>query len=147
MTAAVPSTRSEWAEDRLRQAILRGELRPGQRLHASDLAERWDVSATPLREAFQRLAGAGFVELTPQRSPGTSAPAPPCRSNTCAAPCSWSARWPRETANHGRTTVHDRAHLPPPPGYRITEGAEEIQMRRVAAQMFGYMKQRAPKGV
>ena len=31
--------------------------------------------------------------------------------------------------------------------YRITEGSEEIQMRRVAGYMFGYMKQRAPKGV
>ncbi|MCU1501801.1 MAG: acyl-CoA dehydrogenase [Ilumatobacteraceae bacterium] len=31
--------------------------------------------------------------------------------------------------------------------YRITEGAEEIQMRRVAGYMFGYMKQDAPKGV
>ncbi len=31
--------------------------------------------------------------------------------------------------------------------YRITEGAEEIQMRRVAGYMFGYMRQRAPKGV
>lgn len=31
--------------------------------------------------------------------------------------------------------------------YRITEGTEEIQMRRVAGYMFGYMHQRAPKGV
>ena len=31
--------------------------------------------------------------------------------------------------------------------YRITEGSEEIQMRRVAGYMFGYMQQRAPKGV
>ena len=31
--------------------------------------------------------------------------------------------------------------------YRITEGAEEIQMRRVAGYMFGFMKQKAPKGV
>ncbi len=31
--------------------------------------------------------------------------------------------------------------------YRITEGSEEIQMRRVAGYMFGFMKQRAPKGV
>jgi len=30
--------------------------------------------------------------------------------------------------------------------YRITEGAEEIQMRRVAGYMFGMMRQRAPKG-
>ena len=31
--------------------------------------------------------------------------------------------------------------------YRITEGAEEIQKRRVAGYMFGFMSQRAPKGV
>ena len=31
--------------------------------------------------------------------------------------------------------------------YRITEGAEEIQMRRVAGYMFGFMGQREPKGV
>jgi acyl-CoA dehydrogenase len=31
--------------------------------------------------------------------------------------------------------------------YRITEGTEEIQKRRVAGYMFGFMKERAPKGV
>ncbi len=31
--------------------------------------------------------------------------------------------------------------------YRITEGTEEIQMRRVAGYMFGFMRQDAPKGV
>lgn len=31
--------------------------------------------------------------------------------------------------------------------YRITEGSEEIQMRRVAGYMFGFMGQKAPKGV
>lgn len=31
--------------------------------------------------------------------------------------------------------------------YRITEGADEIQMRRVAGYMFGFMKQSKPKGV
>ncbi len=31
--------------------------------------------------------------------------------------------------------------------YRITEGADEIQLRRVAGYMFGFMKQQAPKGV
>ena len=31
--------------------------------------------------------------------------------------------------------------------YRITEGAEEIQMRRVAGYLFGFMNQRSPKGV
>ena len=67
MSSTVPATRSDWVEDRLRDAILRGELEPGQRLHANDLAERWAVSATPLREALQRLAGDGLVEMLPQR--------------------------------------------------------------------------------
>ena len=31
--------------------------------------------------------------------------------------------------------------------YRITEGAEEIQIRRIAGYMFGFMSQQAPKGV
>jgi len=31
--------------------------------------------------------------------------------------------------------------------YRITEGSEEIQMRRIAGYMFGFMNQQAPKGV
>ena len=31
--------------------------------------------------------------------------------------------------------------------YRITEGSEEIQMRRVAGYLFGFMRQAAPKGV
>ena len=31
--------------------------------------------------------------------------------------------------------------------YRITEGADEIQLRRVAGYMFGFMKQQKPKGV
>lgn len=64
---AAPATRSDWVEARLRAAILQGELQPGSRLHANDLADRWDVSATPLREAFQRLASDGLVEMLPQR--------------------------------------------------------------------------------
>lgn len=31
--------------------------------------------------------------------------------------------------------------------YRITEGADEIQMRRAAGYLFGFMKQKSPKGV
>jgi DNA-binding GntR family transcriptional regulator len=62
-----PETRSDWALRRLRTAILTGEFPPGTRLRAEELAERWSVSATPLREAFQRLGGARLVEVSPQR--------------------------------------------------------------------------------
>jgi GntR family transcriptional regulator, carbon starvation induced regulator len=62
-----PPTRSEWVDQRLREAILSGNLEPGERLVVSALSERWQVSPTPLREAFQRLAADGLVELAPQR--------------------------------------------------------------------------------
>jgi GntR family transcriptional regulator, carbon starvation induced regulator len=67
MAPSSPTTRSGWVEERLRAAILDGELVPGQRLHANGLAERWEVSPTPLREAFQRLAADGLVDMLPQR--------------------------------------------------------------------------------
>jgi DNA-binding GntR family transcriptional regulator len=67
MTERAPETRSDWALRRLRTAILTGEFPPGTRLRAEELAERWQVSPTPLREAFQRLGGAQLVEVSPQR--------------------------------------------------------------------------------
>jgi DNA-binding GntR family transcriptional regulator len=74
MQRVAPTTRSDWVHLRLRDAILRGELAPGQKLQATDLAERWDVSATPLREAFQRLASDGLVSMSPQRGARVASP-------------------------------------------------------------------------
>ncbi len=62
-----PPTRTRWADERLRTAILTGEFAPGQRLRAEHLAEVFGVSPTPLREAFQRLAGEGLITIEPQR--------------------------------------------------------------------------------
>jgi GntR family transcriptional regulator, carbon starvation induced regulator len=60
-------TRGQWVDKRLRQAILYGELEPGRRLVTADLANRWQVSPTPVREAIQRLAAEGLVDFVPQR--------------------------------------------------------------------------------
>jgi DNA-binding GntR family transcriptional regulator len=62
-----PPTRAEWVDQLLRRAIVHGELAPGEKLYAERLAEQWGVSATPLRETFQRLAGEGLVVIEPQR--------------------------------------------------------------------------------
>lgn len=51
----------------LRRAIIAHEFAPGDRLAAESLAGRFDVSPTPLREAFARLAGEGFVTYEAQR--------------------------------------------------------------------------------
>ncbi len=62
-----PPTRAQWVDQRLRHAILSGELAPDERLITATLCERFSVSPTPLREALQRLAAEGLVEITPQR--------------------------------------------------------------------------------
>jgi DNA-binding GntR family transcriptional regulator len=49
------------AYNRLREAILRGDLRPNQRLVETQLAEWLELSRTPVREALGRLASAGLV--------------------------------------------------------------------------------------
>jgi DNA-binding GntR family transcriptional regulator len=65
--AMKPVTRAEWADGQLRDEILSGRLRPGDRIPTEQLAESWGVSATPIRESLRRLAGEGLVDLTPQR--------------------------------------------------------------------------------
>ena len=51
----------------LRQAILKGELEPGERLMEIQLAERLGVSRTPIREAIRKLELEGLVLMIPRR--------------------------------------------------------------------------------
>jgi GntR family carbon starvation induced transcriptional regulator len=64
---ALPPTRADWVEHRLRRDLLFGKFMPGERLLAAELAKQYAVSATPLREALQRLAIDGLIDMTPQR--------------------------------------------------------------------------------
>jgi DNA-binding GntR family transcriptional regulator len=47
--------------------VFQGLLRAGQRLVAQELAGRFGVSQTPIREALIELAGIGIVDLSPNR--------------------------------------------------------------------------------
>jgi DNA-binding GntR family transcriptional regulator len=51
----------------LRQAILRGELKPGERLMEIHLAQKLGVSRTPVREAIRKLELEGLVLMIPRR--------------------------------------------------------------------------------
>lgn len=51
----------------LRQAILTGELKPGERLMEIHLANRLGVSRTPIREAIRKLELEGLVLMIPRR--------------------------------------------------------------------------------
>jgi DNA-binding GntR family transcriptional regulator len=52
---------------RLRTEILRGSIEPGTRLRQREIAERFDVSTTPVREAFAQLQAQGFLKADPHR--------------------------------------------------------------------------------
>ena len=63
---ALPS-RTVAVLEAIKHAILTGELRPGQALVETDLAEVLGVSKTPVREALKTLAGAGLVIMNPYK--------------------------------------------------------------------------------
>jgi DNA-binding GntR family transcriptional regulator len=51
----------EMIADRLREAIMRGNLAPGAQLGEADLAAKFGVSRGPMREAMQRLVSEGLL--------------------------------------------------------------------------------------
>ena len=51
----------------LRQAILTGELKPGERLMEIQLAQKLGVSRTPVREAIRKLELEGLVVMIPRK--------------------------------------------------------------------------------
>jgi DNA-binding GntR family transcriptional regulator len=53
--------------ERMRALIFDAELAPGDWIDEVALAERWDISRTPLREALKVLVAEGLVELVPRR--------------------------------------------------------------------------------
>lgn len=53
-------------ENQLKAEIISAVLRPGDRLRVNSVANRFRVSATPVREALQHLAEQGLVQIHPQ---------------------------------------------------------------------------------
>ena len=90
----------------LREMILRGEFRPGERLLTVPLASRLGVSRTPRRLALERLAQEGILET----GPGTalrSASSPSTISGTRSKPAPpWKARRPGWLRNDWRISAN-----------------------------------------
>lgn len=57
----------EYAYERLRARIREGALPPGARVVEKDVAERFEISRTPVREALRRLEADGFLAFEPHR--------------------------------------------------------------------------------
>jgi DNA-binding GntR family transcriptional regulator len=60
-------TRAEELRLQLADEIVRGLLRPGAALDETDLAQRFKVSRTPVREALRQLAASGLVDARAHR--------------------------------------------------------------------------------
>src|SRR4028118_866379 len=58
-------TKQEFVYHTLRNAIMRAELVPGERLRTEDIAQRLGVSPIPVREALQLLQSERLVETIP----------------------------------------------------------------------------------
>jgi DNA-binding GntR family transcriptional regulator len=62
-----PDTTQQHAVEWLRQAIVAGVLKPGERIPQEEIAERIGVSLIPVREALRVLEGEGQVTYRPRR--------------------------------------------------------------------------------
>ncbi|GAA3213597.1 GntR family transcriptional regulator [Nonomuraea helvata] len=62
---ARPATLRESVIEAIQELIVSGQLKPGQHLVESELAELLGVSRQPVREALQQLSGEGWVDLFP----------------------------------------------------------------------------------
>lgn len=67
-TKRIAVRNAAWAAaDVIRREILSGDLRPGQRLRAAELAQELGISRTPIREALLILEGEGLVDASPNK--------------------------------------------------------------------------------
>lgn len=69
-------SRADIIAEQLEDRIFRGAYADGDRLDEVRLADQFGVSRTPLREALQRLARSGLVELRPRRGAFVRQPGP-----------------------------------------------------------------------
>lgn len=53
--------------DTIREAIINGILRPGTRISEPELAEKFGISRTPIREALRQLESEGFINVVPRK--------------------------------------------------------------------------------
>jgi DNA-binding GntR family transcriptional regulator len=60
-------TLAEHVQQRIREAILKQDLKPGDRVDQNQMAEKLEVSLAPVREALRALEAEGLVNIIPRR--------------------------------------------------------------------------------
>ena len=62
-----PLSKTAYVLARLRQELANGDIHPGQQLRQVEIAERYGVSPTPVREALRLLEADGAIRYSPHR--------------------------------------------------------------------------------
>jgi DNA-binding GntR family transcriptional regulator len=93
-------TRAERLAGQLSNAILSGEFAPGARLDEQQLAGRFGVSRTPVREALRQLATSGLIDLRPRRGAVVASVTPEQLQTMFAAMAEMEAACARLAAVH-----------------------------------------------
>src|SRR3989338_6829835 len=62
-----PLTLRERIVDFIKDSIISGRLRPGERVPEQEIAQSLGISRTPIREAFRQLESEGFISVTPRK--------------------------------------------------------------------------------
>ena len=62
-----PLTLRERIVEFIKDAVISGRLRPGERVPEQEIAESFGISRTPIREAFRQLESEGFISLIPRK--------------------------------------------------------------------------------
>ncbi|MBI5886187.1 MAG: GntR family transcriptional regulator [Deltaproteobacteria bacterium] len=62
-----PLTLRERIADFIKDSIVSGNLKPGERVPEQEIAENFGISRTPIREAFRQLESEGFITVTPRK--------------------------------------------------------------------------------
>ncbi len=60
-------TLREQIADTIRDAIIKGILKPDERVAEAEMANKFNISRTPIREAMRQLESEGFIKVTPHR--------------------------------------------------------------------------------
>ncbi|MFQ5353960.1 MAG: GntR family transcriptional regulator [Thermodesulfobacteriota bacterium] len=62
-----PLTLRESIVDFIKDAVVSGRLKPGERVPEQEIAANFGISRTPIREAFRQLESEGFISLIPRK--------------------------------------------------------------------------------
>ncbi|MFQ5441725.1 MAG: GntR family transcriptional regulator [Thermodesulfobacteriota bacterium] len=62
-----PLTLRERIVEFIKDAVISGRLKPGERVPEQEIAENFGISRTPIREAFRQLESEGFITVVPRK--------------------------------------------------------------------------------